>query len=180
MKKAGLAILAIILLSGCAVSQQRRLVDASELCNNPGINVISPDFQFVSSESEVENFYICMLGKIQIKDENPEDFASAFAAGYYGSNYAEQNINKAAQLDLEYQQVLWRQIFTRERTRNSAQEEWLKWVAQTQSARNLSSNVTAYKNRARRQTNSIQQRRVSPSNCTGVNIGGGVTSISCY
>ncbi len=177
MKKLSASILAVVIVTGCAPTRQELALTASQQCNNPGIDVMSPDFQGSASPAAIEAFYSCMIEKLM-----PSETTFSDKLGYVALAFVTKNSNvggytnkrKAAlQMPLAYQQTLWRQISSGERTRNSAQEAWILW----------SSNETRQEeaiNALNEQTIAVQQIRNSPTHCTGMNMGGGMTSLDCF
>ncbi len=172
MNKLSASVWVVIMLAGCAPSRQELALTASQQCNNPGINVMSPNFQASASPAAIEAFYSCMIEKTQ-----PSDRVLIGAPGSPVRNMfnGEDEGKTALQQPLAYQRTLWRQIASGERTRNSAQEAWILWSSQTaqkeEAIQALNAQAAA--------VNQLQEIRSSPTHCTGMNMGGGMASINC-
>lgn len=176
MRKISLGFITIAILTGCVPNRQELAQTASQQCNNPGINVMSPDFQVSASPSAIEAFYSCMIEKTQ-----PSDRILIGAPGSPARNIfnGEDEGKAALQMPLAYQQTLWRQISSRERTRNSAQEAWILWSSQAANQEKTINAMNAQANAVNQLRNEQQQIRNSPTHCTSMNMGGGMSSINC-
>jgi hypothetical protein len=122
---AAMALFAIIIcLSGCAgMARRAEMEKALNACPNPGINTAAPDFTSINKPKAVNAFYECQISILA-----PENITKPHSK--LGMIMAANN-NIPNLDDLRYQHTLWKQIFTKQKTAEAAQEAWLLWQHQS-------------------------------------------------
>jgi|GEM_PF-2314063 len=171
-------LLGLTVATGCAPSRQELISSAALECPSVGINTERPDFSMTFKAETVDSYYNCLIGKLTPSDTPKIGMPGSLARHMVNGEDEQKELILP---NLQYQQVLWRQVLAGERKPNSAQEAWIVWSTQLTQLERANAAAITQAAATRAQANAIDQTRSRSTSmhCTGMNMGGGMTSVNC-